>query len=172
MKINIPSLQLTILRLISLKKIMNINRLLTIEVLPSSKRFLGLKTGLESFCYGFLRRSKNMNIKLTGVSKLPLGVSVSVDGWLPCSSPRFPTMDWRPGCTLPLAGCLLEMGSRDQSRINGIDNGWCQPFCLGSPPKKIVFPADLIHRQASFPHAFSSWWVMRNLFSCQHHFTF
>ena len=46
---------------------------------------------------GFLPQSKNMRIRLIGVSKLSLGVSVSVHG---CLSLCGPVMDC-PGCTLP-----------------------------------------------------------------------
>ena len=42
---------------------------------------------------GFLPPSKNMHVRLTGDSKLSLGVSVSVCG---CVSLCGPVMDWRP----------------------------------------------------------------------------
>ena len=45
---------------------------------------------------GFLPPSRNMHVRLIGVSKLSLGVSVSVCGCLSRLSLCGPVMDWRP----------------------------------------------------------------------------
>ena len=45
---------------------------------------------------GFLPPSKNMHVRLIGVSKLSLGVFVSVCACLSCLSLCGPVMDWRP----------------------------------------------------------------------------
>ena len=39
---------------------------------------------------------QNMHVRLIGVSKLSLGVNMSVDGCVSCSSLCGPVMDWRP----------------------------------------------------------------------------
>ena len=58
----------------------------SLHVLPVSAWVL-------SGCSGFLPPSKDMQARLIGVSKLSLGVNVSVSG---CLSMCDPAMDWRP----------------------------------------------------------------------------
>ncbi len=58
----------------------------SLHVLPVSAWVL-------SGCSGFLPPSKDMQARLIGVSKLSLGVNVSVRG---CLSMCGPAMDWRP----------------------------------------------------------------------------
>ncbi|MEQ2244972.1 hypothetical protein ILYODFUR_022712 [Ilyodon furcidens] len=45
---------------------------------------------------GFLPQSKNMTVRLIGLSKLPIGVNECVHGCLSCMSLCCPAMDWRP----------------------------------------------------------------------------
>jgi len=78
-----------------------------VELLPCSKKFLGLSPGLSAWSLhvlpvhawvfsgysGFLPQSKNMTVRLIDLSKLSLGVSVCVHG---CVSLCCPATDWRP----------------------------------------------------------------------------
>ncbi|MED6295250.1 hypothetical protein CHARACLAT_029711 [Characodon lateralis] len=45
---------------------------------------------------GFLPQSKNMTVRLIGLSKLPLDVNECVHGCLSCMSLCCPAMDWQP----------------------------------------------------------------------------
>ena len=47
-------------------------------------------------------KKTNMHVRLTGDSKLTLGVSVSVPGCLSCLSPCGPVMNWRLVQGVPL----------------------------------------------------------------------
>jgi len=60
---------------------------------------------------GFLPPPKNTLFRLTGDSKLTLGVSVSVDGRLSRFSLCGPVMDWRPVQGVP---CLSPTDSWDR----------------------------------------------------------
>ena len=61
-----------------------------------SLHVLPVNAWVLSGCSGFLPPSKNMHVRLIGVSKLSLGLSVSVHGCLPRLSLCGPVMDWRP----------------------------------------------------------------------------
>ncbi|MEQ2234531.1 hypothetical protein ILYODFUR_032645 [Ilyodon furcidens] len=90
-----------------------------VTLLPCSKKFLGVRLpagGLSAWSLhvltgysGFLPQSKNVTVRLTGLSTLPLGVNVCVCGCLSCvcvlPCDGLPTC---PGCTPPPAHGLLD----------------------------------------------------------------
>ena len=55
--------------------------------------FVVMSGGVSSRFSSFLPQSKDMYVRLIGVSKLPVGVIVSVHG---CSSAYGAAIDWRP----------------------------------------------------------------------------
>ena len=62
---------------------------------------------------GFLPPYKNMHVRLTGDSKLSLGVSVSVHGCLSRLSLCGPVMDWRPVQGVPMTAGIGSSPPRD-----------------------------------------------------------
>ncbi len=76
---------------------------------------------------GFLPQSKDMQVRLIGNYKLPVGVNVSVSGCL--SLYVGPVTDWRPvqgvpRCSPNASWDWLQHPCDPVKRVSGIDNGW------------------------------------------------
>ncbi|MEQ2293992.1 hypothetical protein AMECASPLE_039279 [Ameca splendens] len=102
-----------------------------VVLLPCSKKVLGSTSGRGLSAWSlhvlpvhawvlsgysdFLPQSKNMPVRLIGLSKLLLGVNECVLGCLSCVSLCCPAMDWRP----VLARRLLEIGTSPPAALYG-----------------------------------------------------